>query len=99
LGPPRSAPRPQWPAPTIEASAGGSFAPDVSSPARREVLVALRKELNGLVSAWHHRSGQPHGVIHAELRRTCGGPPLAQATAAEIRERIAALRRWAAERR
>ncbi len=99
LRPPRSAPRPPWPAPTIEASAGGSIAPDVSSPARREVLVALRKELNGLVSAWHHRSGQPHGVIHAELRRTCGGPPLAQATAAEIRERIAALRRWAAERR
>jgi hypothetical protein len=65
----------------------------------REALAALRKELNGLVTAWHHRTGQPHGAIHAELRRTCGGPPLAQATAEQIRDRIAALRRWAATRR
>jgi superfamily II DNA or RNA helicase len=64
--------------------------------ATRETLAALRKELNGLVRAWHHRSGQPHGVIHAELRRTCGGPPLPQATGAQIRARIEAIRRWAA---
>jgi superfamily II DNA or RNA helicase len=67
-------------------------------PVHREVLAALRKELNGLVTAWHHRTGQPHGAIHAQLRRTCGGPPLAQATAEQIRERIAELRRWAATR-
>src|SRR5204863_10137336 len=42
--------------------------------ATRESLAALRKELNGLIAAWHHRTGQPHGVIHAELRRACGGP-------------------------
>ncbi len=65
-------------------------------PVHREALATLRKELNGLVTAWHHRTGQPHGAIHAQLRRTCGGPPLAQATAEQIRERIAALRRWAA---
>ena len=65
-------------------------------PSRREALATLRKELNGLVTAWHHRTGQPHGAIHAQLRSTCGGPPLAQATADQIRERIAALRRWAA---
>ncbi len=85
-------------APTrMPASAGpGHNGPSGSAPAvRRETLAALRKELNGLVSAWHHRTGQPHGLIHAELRRACGGPPLAQATAEQIRERAAALRRWA----
>jgi superfamily II DNA or RNA helicase len=61
----------------------------------RQALAALRKELNGLVGAWSHRTGQPHGVIHAELRRTCGGPPLPQATADQIRARIATIRRWA----
>jgi len=33
------------------------------------------------------------------LRRTCGGPPLPQATSAEIRARIETIRRWAAKRR
>jgi superfamily II DNA or RNA helicase len=61
----------------------------------REQLAALRKELNGLVGAWSHRTSQPHGVIHAELRQTCGGPPLPQATADQIQARIATLRRWA----
>ena len=46
-------------------------------PTTRETLTALRKELNGLVAAWHHRTGQPHGTIHAELRRSCGGPAAA----------------------
>jgi superfamily II DNA or RNA helicase len=66
--------------------------------ATRESLAALRKELNGLVRAWHHRSGQPHGTIHAELRRTCGGPPLPEATGAQIRARIETIRRWASAR-
>jgi superfamily II DNA or RNA helicase len=64
-------------------------------PTAREVLATLRKELNGLVAAWHHRTGQPHGAIHAELRRSCGGPPLAQATAEQIRLRIAMMQRMA----
>jgi superfamily II DNA or RNA helicase len=61
-----------------------------------EDLHALRKELNSLVGAWHHRTGKPHGVIHAELRQTCGGPPTAQASADDIRRRIAKIREWAA---
>ena len=69
-------------------------APD-APPVSRQALAALRKELNGLVGAWSHRTGQPHGVIHAELRRTCGGPPLPQATADQIRARTDAIRRWA----
>jgi superfamily II DNA or RNA helicase len=68
-------------------------------PTAREVLAALRKELNGLVAAWHHRTGQPHGAIHAELRRGCGGPPLAQASAEQIRSRIAMMHRMAQARR
>ncbi len=58
-------------------------------------LSALRRELHALVGAWHHKTGQPHGVIHAELRRACGGPAIPQATAAQLQDRIAKLRAWA----
>jgi superfamily II DNA or RNA helicase len=70
-------------------------APTVS----REELAALRKELNGLVGAWSHRTGQPHGVIHNELRSACGGPALPQASADQIRARIETIRAWALSRR
>ncbi len=49
----------------------------------------LRRELNAAVAAHHHRTAKPHGMIHAELRRICGGPPAAQATEAQLRERLA----------
>jgi hypothetical protein len=82
------------------APAPGAPTPAAAAPAvSRQALTALRKELNGLVGAWSHRTGQPHGVIHADLRRTCGGPPLPQATADQIRARIDTIRRWAASRR
>ncbi len=68
------------------------------SPAAREALAAQRKELNGLIAAWHHRTGQSHGAIHAELRRACGGPSVPEATAGQIRARIQMLHRWAAAR-
>nr|WP_241236868.1 DEAD/DEAH box helicase [Georgenia faecalis] len=55
---------------------------------------ALRKELASLVSAWSRRSGTPHGVVHTELRRQCGGPEVAMARSEEIEARIALLRRW-----
>jgi hypothetical protein len=86
------------PAPPVTAPApAASPAPEAPSapPVSRQALAALRKELNGLVGAWSHRTGQPHGVIHNELRRTCGGPPLPQATADQIRDRIDTIRRWA----
>jgi hypothetical protein len=63
-----------------------------------QVLQTLRKELNGLVAAWHHRTAMPHGKVHAELRAACGGPPNAQATAAQLQERIDTIRRWARDR-
>jgi superfamily II DNA or RNA helicase len=78
-------------------------APAVPAPERErtafEVLSGLRKELNGLVGAWHHRTSKPHGAIHAELRTACGGPPSPQATAVQLQERIETMRRWARERR
>jgi superfamily II DNA or RNA helicase len=78
-------------------------APVVPAPERErtafEVLAGLRKELNGLVGAWHHRTGKAHGAIHAELRTACGGPPSPQATAVQLQERIETMRRWARERR
>ena len=74
-------------------------APAVREKSAFEVLSGLRKELNGLVGAWHHRTGQPHGTIHAQLRASCGGPPTPQASADELQERIETMRRWARERR
>jgi superfamily II DNA or RNA helicase len=56
-----------------------------------ERRVTLRRQLNTLVAAHHHRTGQPHGKIHAELRRLCGGPPSAQATIEQLEERIATM--------
>ncbi|WP_248960478.1 DEAD/DEAH box helicase [Sphaerisporangium perillae] len=73
-------------------------APARPALAPHEEIAALRKELNGLVGAWNHRTGQPHGVIHAELRRACGGPAIAQASADQIRQRIETIRKWATQR-
>jgi superfamily II DNA or RNA helicase len=55
-------------------------------------LRELRRELNALVSVAHHRTGKPHGWIHNELRRVCGGPPIAAATTDQLRARIEAVR-------
>jgi superfamily II DNA or RNA helicase len=63
-----------------------------------ERLAVLRRELNGLVAAWHHRTGQPHGVTHAALRKDCGGPAAAIATADQLQARIDLLREWAARK-
>ncbi|WP_216205701.1 DEAD/DEAH box helicase [Amycolatopsis aidingensis] len=60
----------------------------------RERIHALRKELNALVGMYHHRTNKPHGAIHNELRRVCGGPPIAMATVEQLEERIATLRSW-----
>jgi superfamily II DNA or RNA helicase len=72
-----------------------------SEPARpaaaiplHEIRQALRRELNGLVAAYHHRTNRKHGTIHAQLRAACGGPPIAMASAEEIQRRIEEIRRW-----
>ena len=58
-------------------------------------LGVLRRELNGLVAAWHHRTGQAHGITHSALRKECGGPPAAVANADQLHERINRIREWA----
>ena len=63
-----------------------------------EQLAVLRRELNGLVAAWHHRTGQAHGITHAALRKECGGPAAAVASADQLHARIDQLRAWAARR-
>jgi superfamily II DNA or RNA helicase len=65
------------------------------SVATHEELRTLRKELNGLVAAWHHRTDLPHGVVHTQLRSACGGPPTAIASAEQLQERIDRIRAWA----
>lgn len=61
---------------------------DMSATERR---IHLRRQLNALVAAHHHRTNLPHGKIHAELRSKCGGPPSAQATIEQLEERIATI--------
>lgn len=71
----------------------------VSQEAEADVMHArrseLRRELNALVAAWHHRTGAPHGVTHSRLRSVCGGPPAAQATTEQLSFRINTIREWA----
>ncbi|HZM74633.1 MAG TPA: DEAD/DEAH box helicase [Candidatus Limnocylindrales bacterium] len=61
---------------------------DMSAAERR---IHLRRQLNALVAAHHHRTGLPHGKIHSELRTRCGGPPSAQATIEQLEERISMI--------
>ena len=54
----------------------------------------LRKELNARVAIAAGKTGRPHGAIHTEVRKACGGPPTALCSAEQLRERIAFLRDW-----
>ena len=56
-------------------------------------LSEQRKLLNSLVGMRAKLTGEPHGLIHAELRRACGGPAVASATVAQLQARIDLLRR------
>lgn len=62
-------------------------------PPLYRALKDQRRVLNGLVGARAKVSGQPHGLIHAELRRVCGGPAVAQATVTQLQARIDYLRK------
>jgi superfamily II DNA or RNA helicase len=62
-------------------------------PPLYRALKDQRTVLNGLVGARAKVSGQPHGIIHAELRRVCGGPAVAQATVTQLQARIDYLRK------
>jgi superfamily II DNA or RNA helicase len=68
---------------------------------RREPEVALhramadrRKHLNTLVAQYARLRSVPHSHVHADLRRQCGGPPLAQASSEQVEERIEMIAEW-----
>jgi superfamily II DNA/RNA helicase len=56
-------------------------------------LKEQRQLLNSLVGLYARQSGEPHGAVHAELRRQCGGPAVSHATVAQLQARIDVLRR------
>ncbi|MFC5727814.1 MULTISPECIES: DEAD/DEAH box helicase [Nocardioides] len=70
-------------------------ADSIADVTTHEHLAVLRRELNGLVASWHHRTGQAHGITHAALRKECGGPAAAVANAAQLQKRIDQIREWA----
>lgn len=77
------------------AKENGSVPPPAAAPMSTfQRRSELRRQLNTLVAAHNHRTNRPHGQIHAELRRICGGPPSAQATIEQLEERIATIRGW-----
>ena len=67
--------------------------------AAHRALAAQRKELNKLVSAYARKTGAPHAVVHSDLRRTCGGPALDEATSEQVAVRIEKIRAWFVGRR
>jgi hypothetical protein len=56
-------------------------------------LKEQRTLLNSLVGLYARQSHMPHGKVHSELRRICGGPAVGQATSHQIQQRINELRR------
>ncbi|MFC4244701.1 DEAD/DEAH box helicase [Gryllotalpicola reticulitermitis] len=67
------------------------------SPAKPLPLYRTLKEqrslLNSLVGLYAKSKDQPHGLVHAELRRVCGGPPVAKASMTQLEARIQLLRK------
>ena len=60
--------------------------------ALHRTLKEQRQLLNSLVGLYARQSGEPHGSVHAELRRICGGPAVSHATVAQLQARIEVLR-------
>ena len=56
-------------------------------------LKEQRSLLNSLVGLYARQTGQAHSLVHAELRRACGGPEVAQATVTQLQARIELLRK------
>lgn len=73
-----------------------SSAPAGEEPALPQALHRTLKEqrqlLNSLVGLYARQSGEAHGLVHAELRRICGGPAVSHATVAQLQARIDVLR-------
>lgn len=74
-----------------EAQEGTPSQAAVPAPLHR-TLKEQRQLLNSLVGLYARQSGEPHGLVHAELRRLCGGPAVSHATIAQLQSRIDLLR-------
>lgn len=74
-----------------EREAAGGPATTLPEPLHR-TLREQRQLLNSLVGLYARQSGEPHGAVHAELRRIAGGPAVAQATVSQLQKRIEILR-------
>jgi superfamily II DNA or RNA helicase len=61
--------------------------------ALHRTLKEQRQLLNSLVGLYARQSGEAHGLVHAELRRICGGPAVSHATVAQLQARIDVLRK------
>ena len=68
--------------------------PEAAPLVDHRMLMDLRGELAKNVSAWSARSGMPHGMVHSELRRICGGPAVAQANESQLQTRLKKLQDW-----
>lgn len=58
-------------------------------------LAALRRELSDCVRGYARVVGARQAVVHADLRRHCGGPETTRASAAQLQQRIDRVRSWA----
>ncbi|MGR0219138.1 DEAD/DEAH box helicase [Agromyces sp. ZXT2-6] len=56
-------------------------------------LKEQRSLLNSLVGLYARQTGQAHSLVHADLRRACGGPEVAHATVTQLQSRIELLRK------
>jgi superfamily II DNA or RNA helicase len=73
--------------------------PGAEPVSAHRALAAQRQELNKLVAAYARKTGPPHGVVHTELRRACGGPALDEATSDQVTARVERIRAWFVGRR
>ena len=77
-----------------EEAARGDQPSEAAAPAAlHRTLREQRQLLNSLVGLYARQTGEPHALVHAELRRICGGPALSHATVAQVQARIEVLRR------
>ncbi len=76
-----------------EAQSPGESAEPALPQALHRSLKEQRQLLNSLVGLYARQSGEPHGLVHAELRRICGGPAVSHATVAQLQARIDVLRK------
>jgi len=79
-----------------ESADGSAPAEEAASSLPAPLHRTLREQrqlLNSLVGLYARQSGEPHGAVHADLRRVCGGPEVARATVAQLQSRIDVMRR------